>query len=322
MAVVALGLGTSHSQHVNLPVELWAAFAEKDKTDPRVGDFEGLSRQKAGWIEKELRPEVWRDRHDRVQAAISRISVALAEAAVDAVITIGDDQHEAFSPNQVPALGIYWGSSMENRPPDGTNLTAWQRRGQAGYFYEQATTYPGEPELGRHLIRSLSLDGFDITQCAALDGGFRIGHAFNFVYRRLMGEHVVPQVPVFLNSYYPPNQPTVGRCYALGQAIGRAIQSWNGDRRVAVIASGGLSHFVVDEAIDRKLIAALEAGDAAALTSMPEEVFVHGTSEIKMWIALAGVTSTTDAKFRLIDYLPLYRTTAGSGIGACFGVWQ
>ena len=49
------------------------------------------------------------------------------------------------------------------------------------------------------------------------------GHAVSFVHRFLMGPVPVPVVPVFLNAYYPPNQPSPSRCLALGQAIGRAV---------------------------------------------------------------------------------------------------
>lgn len=321
MATIALGLGTSHSQHVSIPVALWSEFAEKDKTDPRVGDFATLSRQKASWIGPEITYERWQERHRRVQSAIAELSQALERAEVDAVITVGDDQHEMFSADQMPALAVYCGKSIDNVPPDSTKLKAWQRAGLAGYYGESASTYPGDPDLGRHIITSLTADGFEVMPTREPAKGFRVGHAFNFVYRRLMPTRIVPQVPVLLNTYFPPNQPTVKRCYALGQALGRAVASWDKPQRVAVVASGGLSHFVVDEALDRAVIEGLEKEDAHALTGFPEGVFVHGTSEIKVWIAVAGAMSES-RRFGLVDYLPLYRTSAGSGIGACFGIWE
>ena len=48
------------------------------------------------------------------------------------------------------------------------------------------------------------------------------GHAFGFVHRRLM-KQAIPVVPIVLNTYYPPNQPSPRRCYRLGQAIREAI---------------------------------------------------------------------------------------------------
>jgi len=306
---------------VSIPVELWSEFAEKDKTDPRVGDFAELSRQKATWIGPEITYQKWQERYQRVQSAIGELSKALERAAVDAVITVGDDQHELFSADQMPALAVYWGESIDNVPPDSAKLKAWQRAGLAGYYGESASAYPGDPDLGRHIITSLTADGFEVTPTRAPSNGFRVGHAFNFVYRRLMPRRIVPQVPVLLNTYFPPNQPTVKRCYALGKALGRAVASWDKPQRVAIVASGGLSHFVVDEALDRAVIEGLEKEDANALTRFPEEVFLHGTSEIKIWIAVAGAMSESKG-FRLVDYVPLYRTSAGSGIGACFGIWE
>src|SRR5262249_26308983 len=55
-----------------------------------------------------------------------------------------------------------------------------------------------------------------------------------------------PAVPFFTNTFYPPNQPSVRRCFSLGKALADAIASWDADLRVAVIGSGGMSHFVVD----------------------------------------------------------------------------
>ena len=76
--------------------------------------------------------------------------------------------------------------------------------------------------------------------------------AFGYVYNRLMTGATIPTVPVMLNTYYPPNQPTPKRCYNLGQALRGAIESWPKDIRVGILASGGLSHFVVDEELDQQ----------------------------------------------------------------------
>jgi aromatic ring-opening dioxygenase catalytic subunit (LigB family) len=68
------------------------------------------------------------------------------------------------------------------------------------------------------------------------------------------------------------NQPTPKRCYVLGQALHQAVESWPSDKRVAVIASGGLSHFVIDEELDHQIITAMQNSDAAALTTIPRSV--------------------------------------------------
>jgi aromatic ring-opening dioxygenase catalytic subunit (LigB family) len=65
------------------------------------------------------------------------------------------------------------------------------------------------------------------------------GHAFGFVIRRLLGDGQIPVVPLLLNTFYPPNQPSPARCYALGKALRQAIEAYPEDLRVAVVASGG-----------------------------------------------------------------------------------
>src|SRR5207237_1364495 len=78
-------------------------------------------------------------------------------------------------------------------------------------------------------------------------------------------------VPVMVNTYYPPNQPTPKRCYAFGKAVRKAIESWNTDKRVAVMASGGLSHVVIDEEIDQMTIEALKNKKPEGLWRLPRE---------------------------------------------------
>lgn len=61
----------------------------------------------------------------------------------------------------------------------------------------------------------------------------------------------IPLVPIHINTYYPPNQPTVKRCYALGKTLRETIESWESDVRVAIVSSGGLSHMVINAGEDR-----------------------------------------------------------------------
>ncbi|MBI3061855.1 MAG: extradiol ring-cleavage dioxygenase, partial [Deltaproteobacteria bacterium] len=126
-------------------------------------------------------------------------------------------------------------------------------------------------------------------------------------------------VPVMVNTYYPPNQATPKRCYALGQAVRRAIESWNSDLRVAVMASGGLSHMVIDEELDRATLDALANRDREKLWSLPRQKLRGGTSEILNWVALAGAVEPMEMK--LVDYIPGYRSPAATGCGMAFAYW-
>jgi 3-O-methylgallate 3,4-dioxygenase len=182
------------------------------------------------------------------------------------------------------------------------------------------------PGLGRHIIERSIYDGFDVSQLTRLTtgeiGSNAVPHAWGFVYRRIMRDKVVPHVPVFVNTFYPPNQPSASRCFNFGRTIGRAIASWSSDRTVAVIASGGLTHWVLDEPFDQMVIEALRKGDAAALSTIPDEIFRAGTSEIKNWITVAGIMAETRLKMNVVDYVPCYRSEAGTGNAMGFSFWK
>jgi 3-O-methylgallate 3,4-dioxygenase len=131
---------------------------------------------------------------------------------------------------------------------------------------------------------------------------------------------MIPIVPVFLNTYYPPNQPTPRRCYRLGQAIRAAVEAFPQDLRVGVLASGGLSHFVIDEALDRALLRAMEQKDAQMLCSVDPALLNSGSSEIRNWICTAGAVEHLNVAWT--QYLPCYRTAAGTGTGVGFIEWS
>ena len=129
-------------------------------------------------------------------------------------------------------------------------------------------------------------------------------------------------VPVLVNTFYPPNQPTVSRCFAFGQSILRASQAWPSDLRVAVVASGGLTHFVIDEEVDQIFLDALRQGDMSAVAALGEETFQGGTSEMKNWVPVAGMMAALGFKPQVIDYVPCYRSEAGTGNAMGFVAWQ
>lgn len=100
--------------------------------------------------------------------------------------------------------------------------------------------YPGHPVLSWHLIESLVAQEFDITTCQEM----RVDHAFTLPLMLLWpgtGARPIRTVPVVINHVQYP-LPTPARCYKFGEAIGRAIESFDEELRVLVIGSGGLSH--------------------------------------------------------------------------------
>jgi hypothetical protein len=73
---------------------------------------------------------------------------------------------------------------------------------------------------------------------------------------------------------------------------------------VAVFASGGMSHFVIDEEFDRKFVGALKSRDKDYLTSIPLKDLQSGTSELKSWISLAGLLESASAEVHEIGEPP------------------
>lgn len=326
MATIAAVAGTSHSPMLGMaPEKMWRLRAEHDQANTELHDTDGAVRSYAELAERagdrylsELDPAVWDRKFARAWDDIRRLSADLAALDLDALIIVGDDQDELFSRRNLPSVAVYYGAQMPTHHPVemglGSQIIEVQRNlGMDG------VTYPCDPVLGRHIIESLVEQGFDVSSSDAVPDGSGFGHAFAWVSGRLLRQHPVPAVPVLLNTYFKPNQPTPARCYDLGAALRTAVESAPWDARVGVIASGGLSHFVVDAELDQSLLAAMNSHDAAALRAMPTRRLDSGTSEIRNWITAAGAGSHLPPRWA--DYIPAYRSPAGTGVGLAFGLW-
>ena len=86
------------------------------------------------------------------------------------------------------------------------------------------------------------------------------------------------------------------------------------------MASGGLSHIIMDEELDLVTVDALVHKDSERLCSLPREKMKGGTSEILNWVAVAGAVESMDVT--LVDYVPGYRSPAETGCGMAFAYWQ
>jgi 3-O-methylgallate 3,4-dioxygenase len=318
MAQIVLGIGTSHSPQLSVRAADWAVLREKDEHDPRL-DYKALVQRAKKGLDAELTAEKFRARDEACQKAIQTLGDALKSAGVDVVVIFGDDQHEQFYDDNMPTFAIYHGKSLTVVTHTGRNPSAWksmEERGWAETASEYETAYP----LADHLIRSLVNEEFDIARCNQLRKEIGVGHAFSFLYRRVLPGGNLPMVPVMVNTYYPPNQPTPKRCYRFGQAVRKAIESWDSDKRVAVMASGGLSHVVIDEEIDEMTIDALKNKKPEDLWRLPRERLWGGTSEILNWVALAGVVEPMEMRY--LEYVTTYRSPAATGCGMGFAYWM
>ncbi len=326
MAKIVLGIGTSHTPMLNAPVGDWSRFIERDRIRPHLSkegrpvSYDQLAQLAGPEVAGQLSPEVFADKHQRALAEVERLSAVVRHAKLDTLIVIGDDQKELYDDGNMPAMLVYRGETIRNVPLKSHPGPDWARAASARYFErEVARDYPVDARLAEHLISAL-MEDFDLSCANTLAEGYGEGHAFGFVHNRLLAGQTIPVVPVFLNTYFPPNQPTPRRCYRLGQALRRAVDSFPGDLRVGVLASGGLSHFTVDEALDSRVVRALQEKDAEALASLPREQLNSGSSEIRNWICMAGAVE--HLSLRRIEYIPAYRTPAGTGTGLCFADWS
>jgi len=317
MAKIVIGIGTSHSPQLSVRASDWALLREKDEHDPRL-DYPSLLKRAKPGLESELSPEKFRQRDEACQTAIKTLGDALTKSKADVVVVFGDDQQEQFHDDNMPTFSVYHGKSLPVVTHTGRNPAAWKNAEEHGWA-ETAPEYETNSDLANHLIRSLVNDEFDIARCNKLRPEIGVGHAFSFLYRRVLPGGNLPMVPVMVNTYYPPNQPTPKRCYAFGQAVRKAIESWASDKRVAVMASGGLSHVVIDEEIDQMTLDGLKNKKPEVLWRLPRERLWGGTSEILNWVALAGVVEAMELKF--LEYVTTYRSPAATGCGMGFAYW-
>jgi 3-O-methylgallate 3,4-dioxygenase len=71
-----------------------------------------------------------------------------------------------------------------------------------------------------------------------------------------------------------------------------------------------------------QVLEALKSGNLSALSEIPEEILQAGTSEIKNWITVAGILSETSLRMNVVDYVPCYRSEAGTGNAMAFAFWR
>jgi OH-DDVA oxygenase/3-O-methylgallate 3,4-dioxygenase len=336
MAEIVLGMWTSHGPTLSTTPEQWSLRVPFDKTKPdhpfrgRTYDFPSLValRQGERLAEQSSMPE----REKRSLActqAISAMAQAWEAAKPDVAVIMGNDQHELFLDDVIPAITVFHGPTIWDQPADeqqAAQMPAGIHEAEWGHTPPQYTEYPGHPDLAAHLIRSAVAGGYDVATSKTLPNHpghwtSGIGHAFGFIYRQIMRDKVVPNVPIIFNTFFPPNQPPARRCYEFGKLVGKTIRAWPANVRVAVFGSGGMSHFVIDEALDQRIFTALRNRDAESLCMIEESVLQSGSSELKNWIAAAGALFDTPLKGDVVGYQPCYRSEAGTGTANGFVCW-
>jgi 3-O-methylgallate 3,4-dioxygenase len=259
MADLVLAMGTSHSPSLNHRPEDYPRNAELDRHGRRLLDKSGhpvtydqLLAQAAPGMAGQITPGRIAERVDQCNAGQDHLARVLGDARLDALIIVGDDQHEQFHDDNMPAMLVYWGETIPGAA------------GSAGL-----RDYPVASKLGHHVIGHLLDNGFDMSHATEVSYRYGEGHALAFVRARLMQDAALPVLPVLLNTYFPPNQPRPGRCYQLGRALRAAVECWHGAGRIGILASGRLNHYAVDEKLDRRVLKACRERDEETLAVLP-----------------------------------------------------
>jgi 3-O-methylgallate 3,4-dioxygenase len=359
MASIVLGLGTSHTPLLSLPAELWPAYARRDESNRELAyPPHGLvmSYQEAlASVAPEVRaryrgPDAFGEQAETCRRALDELSGTLQRVKPDITVIIGDDQDEWFFEDNMPALAVYWGdrAPLIPRRPAGSGLDRELAELAGRGYGDIPLDVPVASRFGRFLIEYLIEHDFDVAHVRYPKDvyGGRVArryptrngelnyvretppreqglpHGVSFVVKRLFDNEPRPILPVFQNTCYPPNQPTPRRAFATGQAIAAAVRDWSEPARVAVVASGGLSHFVVDEELDRLVLGALAAKDDKALQTVPRHRLHSAASEALNWVALGGAMHETALQMELLAYVPVYRSPAATGGGWAFARWR
>ncbi|MEV4513359.1 hypothetical protein AB0K00_30825 [Dactylosporangium sp. NPDC049525] len=336
MATLALGAGTSHGPLLSTPPEQWGLRGGADRRNPALAyrghdhTYDDLLALRAPGFAGECKPEAQAARHAASRHAIDELGAILTGADLDALVVVSSDHKEVYGDELLPQFAFYWGESMRHEPFTQAALDAMP----PGLAVAEVANVPAEPTvrrghqpLARHLIRETSAAGFDpaasLTLPAGRYGDHGIPHGWGFVFQQLLGGgDTLPVVPLFVNTFWQPNPPSAARCFDFGVALGAAIASFPADLRVGVVASGGLSHFVVDEELDRAFLQALADRDAAHLRGLGDDLLRSGTSELRNWIVVAGALHASPLRPRLLAYEPCYRTEAGTGCAMAFQTWE
>lgn len=159
-------------------------------------------------------------RAEAFKQGLADAAAAIAAAGPDVAVIIGSNHFRGMWLDLLPAFTLGVGevvASGESGTPGGPQ--------------------PADPELARHLLRSLVGGGFDVAMSTKL----QIDHGQSHAIQWLLAGTGIPVVPLVVNVFAPP-LPTLARCDALGAALGAAIATDGLDKRVVVIGSGGLSH--------------------------------------------------------------------------------
>jgi OH-DDVA oxygenase/3-O-methylgallate 3,4-dioxygenase len=337
MAKITLGMWSTHGPILNTTPEEWMLrvpndhkikhwFRDKEYTFEQLAEL-----RKPENFAAQITLEERTRRHALCQAGVEKLARIWKENKPDVAVIMGNDQRELVLDSLQPMFTVYHGDTFWQAPLDHereARLSVGIKETEWAYRPKDPVVWPGLPELANQVIAQGLDAGFDFAtskswpDMPATHHHIGTPHAFSWIIRRVMEDDPVPILPIITNTFFPPNQPTAKRCFQMGEFVGRCIKEWDKDVKVAVFGSGGLTHFTIDEAFDHAVMKALTDRDKDFLCSVPQTTLMQGTSEIRNWIAAAGALFDSNLCGEVIDYVPCYRTVAGTGTAQGFMYWK
>jgi protocatechuate 4,5-dioxygenase beta chain len=229
----------------------------------------------------------------------------IAEAKPDVVFLVYNDHATAFSLEVIPTFAL--GCAAEFPIAD------------EGWGPRPVPTVYGHPGLAWHIAQSTILDEFDMTICNKMP----VDHGLTVPLSLLYGqpkEWPVKVIPFAVNVVqYPP--PTGNRCYQLGKAIRRAVDSYPEDLRVVIFGTGGMSHQLqgpraglINSAFDAKFLDRLPTDpEALAKISHLEYMREAGSEgiEMVMWLIMRGALDKDVKVAHRFYHVPASNTAVG-----------
>ena len=227
------------------------------------------------------------------------------EETPDVVILVYNDHASAFSLEMIPTFALGTAESFD--PCD------------EGYGPRPVPVVPGHAELAAHLAQSLILDEFDLTLMNQLDVDHGLTVPLSLVYGQVE-RWPVRVIPLAVNVVqYPP--PTGRRCFRLGQAIRRAVESFPEDLSVQVWGTGGMSHQIqgaraglINKEFDTAFLDRL-VSDPDGLAQMPHIEYLREAGsegiEMVMWLIMRGALGPDVKELYRFYHVPASNTAVG-----------
>ena len=241
----------------------------------------------------------------RVFKGFERSKEWMAKAKPDVVIAVYNDHASAFSVEIIPTFAL--GCAAEFPPAD------------EGWGPRPVPVVKGHPGLASHIAQSVILDEFDLTIVNKME----VDHGLTVPLNLMFGtpkEWPCPVIPLAVNVVqYPP--PTGHRCFMLGKAIRKAVDSYPEDLRVVVFGTGGMSHQIsgpraglINSKWDKNFLDNLSK-DPVKLSKIPHIDYMREAGaegiEMVMWLIMRGALGEKADEVYRFYTVPASNTAVG-----------